>query len=470
MKITIIVIATCLSCAAFADATLTLQQPNDPTPIYAAELFGSPEVRIELEKGVRLVIGPVNPVDPVHIDKGGIAHLTFTLTNGTFGSPVSVQDLKYFTEGEGRVSMSKVSGGGVNESSVTYAISVSTAIVTASHFSFNIGELAGLSEPGVDITAAIQLITATKKTWPREMTGNDTVPLIAIAPGYVPLTEQIRGREGLIALDDRTVIMGAPEPRGMEPYTGIRALRLGSLRAQTTNPPALDTTGAEFNEDGAGKGVFEVVVTGKFNAGDKVCVAFPEPGDDQNCEQELTVQDNQATGAVPIVDWPGAYLWYIPVGGGELVPTTFTVNATMHFDLATNISLYNTPPTVGTLKYDGLDRDGWAAAVPPSRSSDMAFIRLTNETNEEVTFFGHGYGQDGEDLGFVEICVLIPRETRVIKSEELEDLFGKWNGRARFDFSATGNISVQTLIRSGGILNNMTGSTGMHTEDAQIVR
>lgn len=116
--------------------------------------------------------------------------------------------------------------------------------------------------------------------------------------------------------------------------------------------------------------------------------------------------------------------------------------------------------------YFGLTQDGWTLAVPPSTSSDIANIRMTNETALSNTVFAQGYAQDGTNLGFLEVATLVANETRVFKSTDLETVFGTWTGRARFDFSTSRNVSVQTMIRSGGILNNMNGSSGMDSNGA----
>lgn len=465
MKITLAFICALLSCAAFAD-TLQLSQ-SGAVPTYAADLFGSTKVTIALDQTVVLAVPPGTGIDP-----NNVADVTFTLTNAQFGAMRSLSNLAFV--GFGAVSMSHHTGGGVGESSVTYRVTVTEKLQGASRLVFTPGNLMGLiglATPGneVKLYATVAPYAATTNPWPSAVvteppTKDSSVKLASSGIGLI-IPDSAVHPVHTVALDARTALI---EAHGVDhdkdaATPDIQSLSLGALYA--TPQAVLDIDGStDFGFTGSARGVWNVAVTGTFNSGDMLCVGLGEG----RCDASLSILGGHAVGTIPLQE-DSIYFYYVPSGDANLVPAEFVLTGTVDYALATNVVLYAPVIIVASLSFEGVDADGWSSAIPKSSSADMTFIRVTNETPEEVTLFGQGYGQDGEDLGFAEICTLTPHETRVIGSEELEGVFGKWSGRARVDFMSSGDISVQTMIRSGGILNNMTGSTGKHTVDKKIV-
>lgn len=466
MKGILILIISILSFNVFAS---TLTQTVTAPIHYAADIFGSSEVTVINNVDVILVVGDVGAT----IDPDNAASITFTLANAKFGSIVSLNDLTI--DGDGSAIMSHVSGGAIGDNAVTFSVVVQNQLEEGDRLTFSVGDLTAVTalvniEETVTITTTIVVDTISgTESWPTNIILDDVdQDEIATTALGLDLPEfQTQGENGDVDLDDRTVLIaGTLIDHDNDINTDdVAALLLGGLIAPVHSPfPPVNALLVDFNYiSGPANGVWDVVITGTFNAGDIVCIGVP-------CDETLTiVNTGVATGSIALSKTETSF-YYIPGGDSDLTPTDFLLTGNVNFDEDTYVVLYGAQYAASSIGYAGIDSDGWSLGIPSSKSADMTFIRVTNETDSDVLIFGQGYGQDGADLGFVELVTLAGRETGILTSADLETAFGTWEGRARIDFQSTGNISVQTMIRSGGILNNMTGSAGMGHDGEQIIR
>lgn len=457
--------ATAVSVAALGitqGALAAVSQTSANSVTYATELFGTGASATVLTNGADITL-----TTDAAIDAGEAADITFTLTNATFGQAVTLGDVTVNGAAGGDVNgaatVTLKSGGAVGDSSVTINVDVTAAFDANDTVSLNVAaiqEAAALATAATKVTAVAtitQTATGGGNAFPSTI-GNataGTTDLVATSADEVALTVN-DGTDAEVDVDNRSDIT-----TNAVAITDGTAILDGVAVAAATY--ALNGAGVN-----AANGVFanvagdtiELSLSGTLNTGDQVFIDLD--GDAAIDAGESFTVDAAANSATLSLDATGTLpaadtVYYVANGTDTLAPATFTLTATSAFAEAT----YATESDNGSAStsYSGLSADGWALAVPPSTSSDVANIRVTNETGATVSLFAQGYATDGSDLGFQEIGTISANETKRFTSSDLEAIFGTWTGRARFDFSSSGNISVQSLVRSGGILNNMSATT-----------
>jgi hypothetical protein len=332
----------------------------------------------------------------------------------------------------------------------------------------------------VNATTTIeQVSTSGVNTFPTTITGA-TAANILVAGSADEITLAVTaGTAATIDVDARAdVTTGAVAiTSGTATLDGILVGKASvAIDANAGNIQASD--GANYNVTTGNDGEGDVTITvAGVGATDLV---FADLDDDQTIDtgESLTTTSGTASLAVDTQTFlaaaaaagGGVVDVYVVVDGTTIqIPANYVVTATSSFDSGTG--LVETATVTTSTSYSGLNADGWSFAIPGSSNADIANIRVTNETANANTLFAQCYQQDGTSMGFEEVATLVANETKVLKATDLEAIFGTWSGRARCDFSRSGNISVQTMVRSGGILNNLNGSSGTVTTDtANITR
>ncbi len=110
-----------------------------------------------------------------------------------------------------------------------------------------------------------------------------------------------------------------------------------------------------------------------------------------------------------------------------------------------------------------LEKNGSAHQVlniPPAGKDDAAYIRIYNVSGFSGTVLGTMRDQAGALIGTagVEVAKLDKGQVKVINADDLVTLFGDWTGRSRLFLEADiDELRVQSLMRSGGVLENMSG-------------
>jgi len=472
-KKTIIAAGIIASSVAFTINTMaaTLDQTIVGPVVYAQELFGPGSDAVVLTNGAAVTMTTAGTV----VDTGEISDFTFTLANGVLGAAVDLINDIVLTSGAGEISVTILAGGAAGDSSVTFRIEVITDLAIGDTIAFNIPTITGASGLADIVTPIVVSVgssvstfaTGGVGTFPTTITQTGTV--IASAADEVAVTAGM-GTDGTIDVDARADINTGSTQIDHDADAGAvtatrDGLSLGTV-AVALNAAGVESDGAAFSFATAGAGTLDVTVTGPFNAGDTVCVDL-DAGADCDVAEICAIVGMTASCSFPLAAM-GGIVYYVANGTTELAPALYSVSSATTYVLATNLS--ETVTSSANTTFDGLFPDSWSMVVPKSTSADQANIRITNETALPVSLFAQGWGQDGTNLGFIEITTIAPNATIVMGAADFEALYPAWAGRARFDFWASGNVSTQSFIRSGGVLNNMTGSSGTSNDGDQELR
>ena len=164
-------------------------------------------------------------------------------------------------------------------------------------------------------------------------------------------------------------------------------------------------------------------------------------------------------------------LIYRPNGTDTLRPATYRSNFSVDFDADESADKAVQTTTLRT-EYTVMAATGQAAAapivamrqapaVPPMDSVDVGNIRVKCEVSTDCTVYLECDDSTGESW-FVQLPDPIPgRSTLRLTSENIAMHLGVaeeegWNGRLSCAVMSTADISIQVLIRSGGVLVNNT--------------
>jgi hypothetical protein len=478
---TIIAAGVLASCVAFSQGALAAaasvtQSSNADT--YAQETFGAGSdatVLASTAANVVLTIGGT-------VDAGEAADFTVTLSNAQFGASVPLSAMAYSASATGAVTITKQSGGAAGDSSVVFRITVAAggALANTDTLTFTVPSLTSAS--GLELVTALvnattsieQISTSGVDTFPTSITGATGANiLIAGSADEITLTVGA-GNDATIDVAARADVTtnAVAITSGLLTLDGIEVGSvLVSIDASVGNIQASDGLAYNVTAGNDGEGDVTITVSG-VGTGD---VVFADLNDDQTIDTGESLTITSGTGSLAVdtqvlltaaaAAGGGIIDVYVVVDGTTIqIPSNYVLTATTSFDSGTG--LVETDTTTTSTSYSGLVSDGWSLAIPNSANADIANIRVTNETSVTNTLFAQCFQQDGTAMGFEEVASLAANETKVLKATDLEAVFGTWTGRARCDFSRSGNISVQTMVRSGGILNNLNGSTGVETNDA----
>jgi hypothetical protein len=450
------------------------------TVTYASEIFGTGSDATQLQGSGTATL----TVTSGQVDDGAEGTLKFTLTNATFGNSLLPSDLAFVDAGAqgDTIKITIQSGGQAGDGWVTFLIVTqadgngdSAVIETTDTLALTIPNLQGasaLADSTKTVTIAASF-TPTASSGTNDFTNGATAVvsnIIAASADDLTLTNG-NGTNDTININSRTDLVTGLGTIDHDNNGGTAArdgLVVGVVTITQAGVP-VDETHAVITLVAADK--VGVTVTGNFRTNDIVFLDL-NANSVVNTGEALTMNSaTQFSGSFSGAALPAAAnVIYVPNKTTDLAPGSFSTTLKFTYD-PTAHPTYRVPSkaqaAATTITYSGLFQDGWTSAVPASTQSDIANIRVTNETAGTVDVFSQCYGQDGTNLGFYEIITDMPGySTSVLSAADLEAKHGMWTGRARCDFSVSGNVSVQTLIRTGGVLNNMSALTGTSTTSA----
>ncbi|MYF48980.1 MAG: hypothetical protein F4220_02350 [Gammaproteobacteria bacterium] len=450
--------------------------------------------------GLTLSGGPVT--------RGNSANITFTLHGATFDQPASPTNLDQRPNTGGAVcagdrgnaiEASVISGGARGDSSVTYRVeltdTVDAGLPNDNAICFWVPDLsvtlATISAPGatpvvrgVNVTAsAIEPVVSSGTPFPSRISGplagdmdanddgdaldgaevgsaaNTDATILQATPA---LTASLgMGGKAYVAITDRTKIAqgGTPDPSESNPSSATMGLSVGMLSVQVSQMDIWELDGGGLlpkkQIDGSLSGQIDLTVAGRFQSGDRVVVGSGPTalaGEIEGMVAEVSVQTAMIAG-MPIV--------YVPGGVDALKPGTFTAGAAYLFNDRRNANAAITPMSMGEIKYAGIEVEGYAYGVVRGGAMDRSFVRVTCESATDCAIFADCTGQDGTN--YFEAAPPIPGgQTVAWNSDDIEGLVGDgWTaGRGRCDVLSNGELSVQHLVRSGGILVNSSSVVG----------
>jgi len=470
----VVVVGVFASSVAFTINTMaaTLSQTIVGPVVYAQELFGPGSDAVVLVNGAAVTLTTAGTV----VDTGEISDFTFALTGGVLGAAVNLITDIVLTSGAGEISVTIRTGGAEGDSSVTFRIEVITDLAIGDTIAFNIPTVTGAAGLADIVTPTVVSVgssvttfaTGGVGTFPTTITQTGTVIASAVDEHNLSV---VSAGDHTLDVDNRSDVNSATDAVDHDDDGGaVTATRDGvivGIVSTFLNGVAMQRDGMPLNYAEDAAGTLEIAVTGPFNAGATVCADLN--GDLAcNAGEVCPIVGMTATCSMLLFARLPFPVYWIPDGLTELAPAAYSMTAATAFTLSTNLN--DTGMSSASTTFAGLFPDGWSMVVPKSASADESNIRLTNETGAAVAVFATGTGQDGAPLGTMEVLTLAPMETRVLSAAEFEAIFGTWTGRARFDFLVSGNVSVQSFIRSNGVLNNMTGSSGTSNAGAQELR
>lgn len=467
---------------------------------YATEIFGADSATTNLAaSGMNVTL---TVVEGTGVSAGGQGRITFDLSGGAdFGATVEPNHFQYVPNNRTvSVSTQRVSGGAVGENQVVFSVTVgpgSNSIEAGDRFVFTVPSIRNarvLARAGeqIRVTAATNLVINVSgdnfQTGTSGVIHNQTVVATSADGIRFAINSDAEGLDdGRIALGNRTVITS--DARGQTSnnvdtsgngVANTRGLVLARVQLRETNNDEGEQAtpaGTDLVIGAQDQVIF--TVTGRFNTGDTV---FLDDGDNERETSELfTIEGGQAIGTITANQVTNnGVIYYVPGGQVDLLPSTFAVSGQYRFgaDNYRTVTAAQMRPTQTT--FTGLSEDGWALAIPNSAAAtEIVNVRVTNEGSNPVTVFAQGYAENGDDLGFVELGQLTANQTNVFRTSHFETAFCSgdtttcWEGRARFDFWSSGNISVQGFQRGNdNALRNMTSSVGLEVDaqTQQIVR
>jgi len=433
---------------------------NVTSALYGAEQFGT-EVDIVLPDQSKLV--KMSLSNPNGIAKAQYFSITYELSEGTLASALANSSLVIADASGVEVSGANIvitGGGGVGDTFVSYGVQNDIFLDDGSTIDLNIGNLNAKVTSDLVFSVSVAQDIGNLAPDPLRPVDTTVVPctgctdvLVEVVPSYVI------GSDISSASADMEINVSQREEFSSVVATG----KLGLISIATASPAGkrVDGTGSIVLED---DDAIQIVVTGDFNSFSAVSI------DLDSATEGLTTD---LVGAISVVDGLSAtfdttmkdirpidqILLFVTADGVNQIPVgDYTAEVTYTPDTANSIPVVESLDLKST-SYSGLVMAGFAQAVPNSSQSDLANIRVQNLTNNDVNLFMDGYGQDGQALGYVEFGTLPANATEVFNASELENLLGEWSGRAFIQFYSddVNNISVQTMVRTNGMLNNMGG-------------
>ena len=481
---------------AWGQSPMLTQVSSGPT-LVAAERFGGEPRSIAASsfdlngpaEGGRPYVG-LN-VDAAAVGAGNVAEITFTLAGATFDQPVGSGDLDqrlsdHCAGAQGdALETSVVSGGARGGSTVTFRVAVTESggagLAVDQSICFWVPDLMAslttVAEPegeppvrGVVVTAGIRRLDAVGGGFPSEIdaTGVHAETLFEAAP--VLVADLGMGGTAHIDIADRTriVLGGEPDPSRRTERAG---LRLGALTVDLSEQAKagsiwtldgsrnLDRTAVDSSLSG------EVVLTaaGPFRSGDKVIVGTGRDA------LEGAPSGGLATVAVRLGVVDGLPVVYLPGGTEALRPSTFALGAAYAFNDRLNHDSVIPSMSHGELQIAGVNVEGYAYGLFRGGGADASFLRVTCEAAADCGVFLDCRSANGQEH-FGSAPVVPAGATAVWTGDAIAGLLGGgWtSGLGRCEILSTGGLSVQHMVRSGGVLNNHSMVVGRHLDDGAI--
>lgn len=489
-----------------------LRQTSSMAAYVATEYFGGAEPRVVQVSAMDLDNDATTPqrrpyvqlaLSGAAVTDGNVAEITFTLNGATFQQSASPTHLDQratscaeaaATIGD-EIEAMVIEGGARGDTSVTYRVEVTDASADGDlaigqalcfwvpDLSVTLATLDAEATPpvqGVSVTAsAIKPTASTGTPFPSRISGVTDVD--ADMSGAVSGSEIGNAPNVDVRILEATPALTAGLGMGGTAYVVDLAKRLTIGRGGVRDPSAagtdapmgllvgrlsvgvsqmdiweLDGSGLlpKDSVDGSLSGQIDLTVGGRFQSGDKLVVGSGPTalmGEIEGGMAEVSVQ---------IETIAGMDIVYVPGGVDALKPGTFAAAGAHLFNDRRN---RNGPfgMSTGELKYFGIEVEGYAYGVVRGNGTDRSFVRVTCEAAANCAIFADCTGADG--MEYFEAAPPIPAGVTVAwSSDDIEGLIGDgWTaGRGRCDVFSNGELSVQHLVRSGGILVNSSAVVG----------
>ena len=497
-----------------------LRQVVAPTGVpvtVASEYFGGEARTVQLSKfDLAVDAGVQSPFVGLNLDNGpitagNVAEITFTLAGATLSGPASPADLSRRDDNCGGdagtdLTVSLAGGGARGDSSVTFRVEVASGQTLGNNESicYRIpsldATLTTVSPPGAAVPVRGVTVTASKITqgassgtpFPTVINGADydhdkdsTTPAI---PGPITLNKIFTvsdavvtglgtGDTGLVDVADRTKIAkGGTKDPSVVGTGGTMGLRVGTLSVTLAAANTLwKLSGGTSPDDAAnphpGKlqgaldpslsGSIKLSVGGRFQSGDVVIVS----SDDAATALRATPSGQTADVTVPI-ETGVRHIVYVPGGVDALKPGTFAAGGMREFNDRRNNDAAIQPMSYGTIKYDGVEIEGYAYGVVRGGGTDASYLRVTCEHTKACQVFLDCRDMDGND--YFDAAPSIPAgDTKAWSSDAIAGVLGGgWaSGRGRCDLHSNGELSVQHMVRAGHVLVNNSAVVGRSLDE-----
>ena len=535
MRSALLLTAGILLSAGALGQSVTLEQDNTQTVTVASEYFGAPGgqtlrlVPSGTEFGfdnqyVGVVVDITGPNSSATLAAGNEAEITYTLNGATFAGPVTANDLKYFIGGteDGAISRSLKEGGAVGDRTVTFTLTVRTAITNVHTGSTErlwfrppslqvtpvvLNPRAALPQQirGATITASIKPTESLDNPFPASIVGesgatdqnsnriiaadpagggNDDSIVVRLAPALAMKTLGVStANVATVDIENRKVIVSGTQvttaTTGGRPVQGLRVGQLTiELATAATSPRTLTASTRSVTAAGLDTslgGTADLTVSGPFQAGDMVLLGADQT---QASAKQFTVNENNntATLSVPIGAFSAEPVIYVPGGIADLRPSRFNASLALDFNLpGADDGVVGS--SQGQLNYSNIAVKAYAYGV--SRANDAEITSFLRTTCASVTppatvcsVFINCAGENGARY-FGELTANAPLRngsTGVYTSGDIASaLGGGWSaGGGRCDLLSNGDLEVQHMIRtSGNALHNNSIVIG-RTQSANV--
>lgn len=471
MKKTLLAAALAVaSSSSFAAFTVDV----DGGVVFASERFGSNAVVADIAAaGTEVNL----EVTGTAIASGQQGTVTFTLSQGVFSAgdlPVVADLATSDCAGGAAGSGSEITGtpavitagGADGDNSVTYGITFGTAdLAVGECLTWAVPAVDGLSALGtagteVTVTAASAAVGTVDPfnpvpTGTATVASGDTNVVTESAKALSVTFTASAAAEADIQLADRTLFED-----GTGTADDAQAI-LGTV-INVNDGTSVDADGATA-ADYAAADAITVVVTGEDLSGiDTAYIDVDGSGTLNAGDYEAALSGNTLTFVVTDATDVGAAVNVVVVADGtnDIGVGDFSATYSVDMDAATDVDFSGASAAdLVATTYSGLLSHGLALVVTNDTSADPTFIRVTNTTNEEQSFFAQMTTQAGVVSDLVELTALAAKETRVITSAQIVAAFGTFSGRSNIEFSSTAgsadDVIILNLVRTNNVLTNM---------------
>ena len=490
---------------------------------FAQELFGpnSGSVKLALASVIRINYGASSGVT---VDEGQSAVFTFRFTGARLAEPVSAGDLSYTDSGDFVFSQGRDGGGGQRgDDFVSYTVTApeggGTVALQGKGFTFAVPDVEMVSvADGETPRDRMVIVTVTIEPpaqdrfstggsnfpkYPATSTATDTpdvnaedeqpgprnaVAIARIVPAYTlavdPSATSETAHMGQIDLDDPTMLTATSST--------AQLIKIGGLGANATSGIKLssvtieDTAGDQKAADGSTNfsagttDMLRVAVSGNFSSSDRLFLSATTTGDvtyNESNDLLLTISADGTTaeGAGPlagtgaIVAGSQRALYYVP-GGGRIGRGDIGVRYTLDFAAATaRDSMMAGKPL--TLEYSGINFTTYAYGIPDPSNQDSGNLRIRCEGASTCTVFFRCMDQRGGRVGGFVRTTIQGESVQRYSSGDIATMLGvdgwmvnlgdRVGGRLSCSLHSSSRVSVQLLVRSGGVLTNNTFIGGL---------
>ena len=353
---------------------------------------------------------------------------------------------------------SSVADGGAGESYVIFQVTANEAVAASNSLTLGGSNVVAFNKSNVTISYA-QYETAGDAV-------AQTSALENVSASYISWVQAMKVSAGTTTSDLIDVTQGSTYFDGStgDDDTDIGLIEVGAANQTAAGGNIYWTDGALLASGDLLAANSVLTVSGDFSAAAANGVTLSIGG---GTDPE-TLNGSEATFLVPAANLTtaGNFTINYQVTGTDPIAQG-PITASISYDTEANAVISD--QDLGTLTV--LEKNGDSKVVlniPRPDGMDAAFIRITNASAADGTVFGRLYAQDGTELWSGTLNDnLAGHATMVISPSDWESLTGlsTWSGRSRLVVEGeVPNLEVLGLIRTGGVLTNMSPSAPASNE------